>query len=130
MIGNIYTFNNGSKQVNDIKQGDIVYNSVDNEFVTIKNVSTRYEPILELNVFKTRPIQLTRTNQVLTIQNDNNYLNLEKLNKSNGFISEKKFTFRIRACCVFKRKILFFDYYRLLKKKLFCFAFVSIRNRS
>ncbi len=71
--GNIYTFNNGSKQVNNAKQGDIVYNSVDNEFVTINNVSTRYEPILELNVFKTRPIQLTRNNQVLTIQkNDNN----------------------------------------------------------
>ena len=69
--GNIYTFNNGSKQIKDIQQDDIIYDGFNNTFTTLgsrDSISKKYENILELNIFKTRPIHLTSYNKVLTIK--------------------------------------------------------------
>ena len=69
--GNIYTFNEGSRKINRIKEGDIIYDGINNKFITINNVFRNYNYVLELCVYKTRPIKLTGLNKVLTIQHNN-----------------------------------------------------------
>jgi hypothetical protein len=70
-IKNVRWYNRGSIKIYGIRDDDIIYDGFNNENIIVNNISKKYKKTLELNVYKTRPIQLGYHNKVLTIRDIN-----------------------------------------------------------
>jgi hypothetical protein len=62
----IYTFNNGIKNIKDLTKDDIIY---DGEKETKIDIVKQYKKTVMLCIYKTRPLKLSYERKVLTIKN-------------------------------------------------------------